>query len=106
MWHGTHHSAQKSIRTGLSDCRTFWSKSWSVTSPMVAIAVPPPQFVEARSRLGSAGAGRRSMFLTPITPKGLGFILVRPSVSLGLQESLRVDGRLAPHPGGGNGLAI
>ena len=31
MWQGTHHSAQKSTSTGLSDCRTVLLESPSVT---------------------------------------------------------------------------
>src|SRR6266480_3244927 len=42
MWHGTHHSAQKSTRTGTFDCSTEVSKSWSVTSfTLLLICVPP-----------------------------------------------------------------
>src|SRR3954454_11347049 len=41
MWHGTHHSAQKSTSTGVSDPRTVVWKSASPTDPMFAIACAP-----------------------------------------------------------------
>src|SRR6185312_5400202 len=41
MWHGTHHSAQKSTRTGVSDPNTVVWKSASPTEPMFAIVCAP-----------------------------------------------------------------
>ena len=37
MWHGTHHSAQKSTSTGVSESSTFAWNSASFTLPMLAI---------------------------------------------------------------------
>src|SRR6185312_132406 len=41
MWQGTHHSAQKSTRTGVSDPNTVVWKSASPTEPMFAILCAP-----------------------------------------------------------------
>ena len=45
MWQGTHHSAQKSTRTGVSDPSTVLWKSASPTEPMFAIVCAPSGFV-------------------------------------------------------------
>src|SRR6059036_691949 len=73
MWHGTHHSAQKSTSTGSSDFRTRSSKSWSVPSPITANSVPFASLLVVR---------------------------------LGLQEPLRVHGRLAALAGRRHRLTV
>src|SRR5687767_9126644 len=78
MWHGTHHSAQKSTSTGVVESSTFCWNSASVTSPMFAI-----------SFVASDLAGSR-----------------RWSVVGVLQEPLGVDRRLAALPGGRDGLPV
>src|SRR5437762_5648491 len=42
MWQGTHHSAQKSTRTGRSDPKTRSAKSWSDTCMTLSVTRPPP----------------------------------------------------------------
>src|SRR5438874_7775186 len=102
MWHGTHHSAQKSTRTGRSDERTSVWKSWSVTS-VTDMFAPPSAAVSARRTHGA-----RTLRVPAPIPEGRradAWARSR-SVPARLEEALGVDGSLAAHPRRRDGLAV
>src|SRR2546422_4312187 len=85
--HGPHHSAQKSTRTGVADCRTSASKLWSV------ISVISPMWPPSCSR---------PWLVLPVGPGWCDPL----SVSLGLQPPLGVDRGHAAGPRGGDRLTV
>src|SRR6266540_4110448 len=95
MWQGTHHSAQKSTRTGRSEFSTRSSKSWSVTSPITANVVP---FVSARLCPPAGSLQRAGPGSDPLP-------LAAP-VRFDLQEPLGVHGCLAPLAGSCHRLTV
>ena len=96
MWHGTHHSAQKSTRTGVSESRTLVWNSVSVTAPMLAIVFSSR--VRRASRRLRPGLERLARWAR--------FPSCRGGVRLVLEEPLRIDRRLASLAGGGHRLTI
>src|SRR4029078_12840224 len=97
MWHGTHHSAQKSTSTGVSESRTFAWNSASFTLPMLSIC---RRSFRGEPALGSA---RASPWLQPLGAAGDSR---SPGVRLLFQEPLGVDRCLASLPGGGHRLPV
>src|SRR5215210_4223829 len=97
MWHGTHHSAQKSTRTGVSDSSTLAWNSVSFTSPMLDI------LVSSRSRWGACAGvlrlGLNARLLTEIPLLGM-------NVRLCLEHLLRIHRALASLSGRGHRLTI
>src|SRR6185295_10337696 len=107
MWHGTHHSAQKSTRTGVSDPRTVVWKSASPTEPMFAIVV-----YSFRSRGASVArrCGAATRFSERSVPRGHSHpgptLAALPGLRVLGEEPFGVDGRLAALTGRGHGLAV
>src|SRR3712207_5292227 len=104
MWHGTHHSAQKSTRTGVSEPRTVFWKSPSVTLPMFAMSL----LLDVDGADGRAG---RCAYVPRTRRSAEAFQAVREaiggSVIAGvLEEALGVDRGLAPLPRGGDRLTV
>src|SRR6476646_5541375 len=91
MWHGTHHSAQKSTRTGVSDPRTVVWKSESPTEPMFAIVCAPSGVACSGSfaAFGAAPTGSQNVAFSRDIPRA------GPLLSLLCEEALGVDRRLA-----------
>src|SRR5690606_26504941 len=113
--HGPHQSAQKSTRTGLSDCSTSLSKLLSVTSVTLLIAhsfravgrgVPSAGTApaDARRRSDQRALGLGGVRLGAV---GLGGLGLRTACLVEVGEvPLGVQGRGAAGPGGGDRLTV
>src|SRR6266487_4987201 len=82
--HGAHQAAQKSTNTGLSDCKTSFSKLPSLTSATCSFIINSPSFVG--QWLSQINSDKCPILAFPITARGLidlSYLLVELKILLG-----------------------